>query len=325
MCEPLLEKPHNRYDFFRVEARFEPVRKFAEKLEKATWHPEEIDTSKDYSDYKTLKSEEKLLLENTLAFFASSDGILFENCEEEIHDIQWPDFRKFYIIKARNEIVHAESYGIQIETLIAEEKRKTELFDSIFHIPIIQKKAKWAEENLSKDKPLAHRLLASICVEGIFFSSSFATISWFRHAYPGKLDGICNYNDMIMRDENLHVDFSAFVYNNYIVNKYSTEAALALFEEAVKIEEEFARESLPKAMLGLNRELMCDHIRSIANGRLKELGYVPLSKVEKTPLTFMENVVVQPKKNFFETRVTEYQKNTGHKGDLSADVDTVDF
>lgn len=326
MCEPLLEKPHNRYDFFRVEPRFASVRKFTEKMQAAMWHVEEIDTSKDANDYKTLTDGEKLVLENTLAFFASSDGILFENCEEEIHDIQWPDVREFYAVKALNEIVHAKSYGLQIETLISEEKRKTELFDSIFNIPIIQKKARWAEANLSKEKPLAHRLLASICVEGIFFSSSFATIFWFRHMHPGKLDGICNFNDMIARDENLHVDFSVLLYNEHIKYKYPEEKALALFEEAVKLEEEFAEIGFPAPMLGINSDLMREHIRSIANGRLVELGYMRLyPEVEKTPLKFIESIEVPPKKNFFETRVTEYQKNIGNKGDLSADVENVDF
>ena len=324
--ELLLQQPHNRYDFFRTEPRFQPIREFGLKMEKALWHVDEIDTSKDYKDYLTLSENERLVLDCTLAFFASSDGILFENCEEEIHEIKWPDVKYFYGFKAINELVHARSYGNQIETLIIDEVKKDKLFDSIFTIPIIKKKAEWAVKHLSSTQTLAHRLLASICVEGIFFSSSFATLFWFRHIHPGKLDGVCGYNDLISRDENLHVDFSVMLYTNYVQNKLTEKEVHELFADAVKIEEEFSQTGIPTPMIGINHSLMSEHIRSIANGRLRELGYSKLySDVSKTPFQFMELLTLEPKKNFFETRVTEYQKIASRKGNIVNDIDQVDF
>lgn len=322
--EPLQIEPHNRYDFYRMEHT--DIFELGQKMERSMWHAEEIDCSKDLMDFEKFSELEKNVLELTLGYFLSSDGILFENCEEEEKSIHWPEVKYFYGFKSVNELVHSRSYGIQLDTVITDNNRKKELFDSIYTIDIIKQKANWAIEGLKSDS-LAERLIYSICIEGIFFSASFATIYWFKHTYPGKINGITNYNDMIARDENLHVDFSVLLYVKYIQNKLTEERVHRIFEEAVKIECEFAKEGITSSLIGMNNTLMEIHIKNISNSRLIQLGYSKLYKdVDKTPFSFMDMICLEPKKNFFETRITEYKKHTQKKDiDFDKNVEDVEF
>ena len=287
-----------------------PIFNLGKKMEHAMWHAEEIDCSKDYQDFMQFNENEQNILKNTLAYFLSSDGILFENCEMEMEKIYWPEVRYFYGFKAINELVHSRSYGIQLDTIVQDDTEKEYLFDAIRNIPEIKQKAEWAIEGLSKNKSLAERKIYSICTEGIFFSSSFATIYWFKNMFPSKIKGITGYNDLIARDENLHVDFEVLLYKDYIQNHLSEEEVFNIFEKSVEIEIDFCKRGIPLPLIGINLNSMAEHIKSVANSRLVELGYKKLYNVSKTPFKFMEMIELEPKKNFFETRVTEYQKLT---------------
>lgn len=158
---------------------------------------------------------------------------------------------------------------------------------------------------LTKERPsFAQRLLAFVCVEGIFFSGSFCAIYWLKN--KGLMPGLATANEFISRDEGLHAEFAIELYK-MLDNQLSQETAHDIFKEAVDIEKEFITESLPVSLLGMNSELMSQYIEFVADRWLVMLGYDKIYNSEN-PFGFMEMISVNTKENFFETRVSQYQK-----------------
>ena len=138
----------------------------------------------------------------------------------------------------------------------------------------------------------------------IFFSSSFASIYWLRE--QKKLPGLCLFNTWISRDEGLHQEFATYLYNNYVQNKLSNERIKEIISEAVAIEKEFITEALPVRLIGMNQDLMIDYIDYVADNIYNDLGLEVT--VRKCPFEFMKKISIPKKQNFFEKRVSEYQK-----------------
>jgi ribonucleoside-diphosphate reductase beta chain len=159
---------------------------------------------------------------------------------------------------------------------------------------------------LTRERPsFAQRLLAFICVEGIFFSGSFCAIYWLKN--KGLMPGLCTANQFISRDENVHTEFSIFLYK-MLENKIDEKTVHNIFKEAVKIEKEFITESLPVSLLGMNCDLMSQYIEYIADRWLQLLDYNPLYKTQN-PFGFMELISVNTKTNFFENNVDSYMRS----------------
>jgi ribonucleoside-diphosphate reductase beta chain len=159
---------------------------------------------------------------------------------------------------------------------------------------------------ITNERPsFAQRLLAFICVEGIFFSGSFCAIYWLKSR--GLMPGLGTANSLISRDENLHAEFAIELYN-MIEDRLSEEIVHAVFTEAVEIEKEFITESLPVSLIGMNCNLMSQYIEMVADRWLVLLGY---SKIYNTqnPFPFMEMISLNEKVNFFENVVTNYQRS----------------
>ena len=225
-----------------------------------------------------------------------------------------------------NESIHAEMYGLQIEAYVKDAKEKDILFDAIQNVPCINHKAQWVSKWLNGNQNLLTRLIGFGLVEGLFFAGSFCAIYYFRKR--GLLPGLALSNDWIARDEGMHFSFSALMFkilrdkfnNNSLtdtdlldVNLITGNVAQSEFEEivreAVSFEKEFVKEALPVDLIGMNADLMCQYIEAVAD-RIADLFEFERVYNTENPFDFMRALDVQNVTNFFEKRVSEYQRPT---------------
>ena len=308
--ELLLQETKNRYVLFPVQHN--NVWEYYKKAVASFWTPEEINFS-DIEDWNKLSENEQTFLKNVLAFFAGSDGIVNENLVcRFMNDIPIPEVQAFYSFQIAIETIHSETYSLLIDTYIKDDGEKEILFDAINKIPSIQKKANWALKWIAdQDTPFAARLIAFAIVEGVFFSSAFASIYYIKER--GLLHSLTFSNELISRDESLHTEFAVLLYG-MIKNKLRQEDVYTIVSDAVDIEIEFICESIPCRLLGMNSDIMTEYVKYIADRLIIQLGYEPLYKIHKCPLDFMERISITNKSNFFEVRVSEYSKaNVGNK------------
>merc|ERR1711944_247343 len=303
--EPLLKENPRRFVILPIQ--YDAIWKMYKKAEASFWTAEEVDLSKDISDWSSkLKEEEKYFIKHVLAFFAASDGIVNENLVERfMQEVQVPEARCFYGFQVAMENIHSETYSLLIDTYIKDAEEKMHLFNAIETIPAVQKKANWALNWINADHAsYAERVVAYASVEGIFFSGSFAAIFWLKKR--GLMPGLSFSNELISRDEGLHTDFACLMFR-HLVNKPSQERIYEIVKDAVNIECEFLTDALPVNLIGMNSLLMIQYIKFVADRLLRELSCEKVYNVEN-PFDFMENISLEGKTNFFEKRVGEYQK-----------------
>ena len=302
MNETLLED-NNRYTLFPI--KHMDMWNAYNNHKNAFWTAQEIDYTADIGDWENLSADEKFFIENILAFFAGSDGIVLENLIEDFSSqVKVPEARCFYGFQAMIENIHGETYSLLIDTFVKDPKRKTELFEAIDTIPAVGKKAKWALKWINKDIPFATRLIAFAIVEGVFFSGSFCSIFWLKN--KGKMiKALGMANDFIARDEGLHTNFAVLLYKDHIVNKMTQDDFYEIMKEAVEIEREFICDSLPCNLIGMNSTLMYQYIKFVADRLSQQLGYDKIYNVDN-PFPFMETIGLDGMGNFFEGRVSEY-------------------
>lgn len=293
-----------RYTLFPIQHR--EVWQMYKKAVSAFWTVEEIDFSKDISDWQKLNDNEKHFISMILAFFAGSDGIVLENLVERfMQEVDVPEVRSFYSFQTASETIHSETYSLLIDTYIKDSEQKNKLFDAINSFDCVNKKAKWALKWINdKESEFAKRLVAFAAVEGIFFSGAFCAIFWLKKR--GLLPGLALSNEFISRDEALHTEFAILMYNKY-ADKISEDVVKEIITEAVKIEKEFITEALPCNLIGMNSELMKEYIEFVADRLLVQLGNAKIYNT-KNPFAFMEMISMEGKTNFFEKRVSEYSK-----------------
>lgn len=275
---------------------------------KTYWIESEVDLSDDLKDWKKLSDDERHFIKNILAFFAASDGIVLENLGLRFFsDVQIPEARCFYAFQMAMECVHGLMYARLIDTYISDSKERDRLFKATQSIPVVHKKADWAQKWIADDtSTFASRLVAFAAVEGIFFSGSFCCIYWLseRKIMPG----LCKSNHFIARDEGIHTDFACTLYKT-LKGKLSDEVVHKIIGEAVEVETEFVNDSLRVALLGMNAKLMAQYIKFVANRLLLQLGHGILFEGVTQPFMFMERILLENKSNFFEERPSEYQRD----------------
>jgi len=282
------------------------------------WTVEEISFS-DLDDWDKLTDNEQRFIENTLAFFAASDGIVNENLVGRFYnDIQVPEARAFYTFQMAIESVHSECYSLLIDTYIKDDAKKHKLFNAIDNNVSIKNKADWALKWIESNDSFATRLVAFAIVEGIFFSGAFASIYYIKE--KGLLHALTFSNELISRDESLHTEFAILLYNT-LENKLDQTVVHDIFREAVELETEFVVNTLRCSLLGINADMMTDYIKFVADRLLIQLNYERLYNIETCPLDFMERISITNKSNFFEVRVAEYSKATIDKSNLSFTFD----
>jgi ribonucleotide reductase beta subunit family protein with ferritin-like domain len=300
--EILLDPSINKLTVFPIQ--FPNIWKAYKEQQAAIWNAEEIDFSKDYEDYCKLNNNEQHFIKMVLAFFAASDSIVNMNIGERFSkDVQIIEAKITYNYQQFIESVHSETYSLQIENMIRDPIEKDKLFNAIRNFPCVEKKANWALSWIESDAPFAKRLIAFAIVEGLFFSGSFCSIFWIKK--KNLMPGLISSNELIARDEGMHLDFALLLYS-MISNRIDEEIVHGMFKDAVEIETEFICESLPCELLGMNSRLMTQYIKFVADRILISLGYNKIWN-ETNPFTFMENISLQGKTNFFETRPTQYQ------------------
>ena len=301
--EKILKENPNRFVIFPIEHN--DIWDFYEKHQSAFWTAQEVDLSGDIRDWEKLSDNEKYFVKNILSFFAASDGIVNENLAENFYrEVQYPEAKFFYGFQLAMENIHSLMYSLLIDTYINDPKEKMECFTAIEHLPAVQKKANWAL-NWIENASFQERLVAFAAVEGIFFSGSFCSIFWLKSR--GILQGLCNANALIFKDENLHCDFAIHLFNNHIENKISENRIKEILLSALDIEKEFITESLPVSLIGMNQNLMKQYLEFVVDGLLLKFGCKKEFNVEQ-PFKFMEQIAVETKGNFFESRTIEYQK-----------------
>jgi ribonucleoside-diphosphate reductase beta chain len=298
----LVENP-GRFVIFPIEHN--DIWEYYKQHQAAFWTAEEVDLTNDIRDWETLTDNEKYFIKNVLSFFAASDGIVNENLAENFYrEVQYPEAKFFYGIQLAMENIHSLMYSLLIDTYINNPKEKDECFNAIDRLPAVQKKAKWALDWID-NASFAERLVAFAAVEGIFFSGSFCSIFWMKSR--GIMQGLCNANSLIFKDENLHCDFAIHLLNNHLENKPSEKRIKEIVLSALEIEKEFITESLPVSLIGMNSNLMKQYLEFVVDGLLVKMGCSKQFNVEQ-PFKFMEQIAVETKGNFFESRTMEYQK-----------------
>jgi len=291
------------------------------------WTPEEVSLQDDLRDLQILNEGERHFIKNVLAFFANSEAMINENLASRFYkEILMPEARCFISMQMLNESIHAEMYALQIEAYVVDRQEKDMLFNAIQNVPCINLKAKWVSKWLNGSQNLLTRLIAFGLVEGLFFAGSFCAIYYFRKR--GLLPGLALSNDWIARDEGMHFSFSALMFkilrdkfnNNSLtdtdlldVNLITGNVAQSEFEEivreAVSFEKEFVKEALPVDLIGMNADLMCQYIEAVAD-RIADLFEFERVYNTENPFDFMRALDVQNVTNFFEKRVSEYQRPT---------------
>ena len=318
--EPILQPNDNRFVIFPIQHN--DLWEWYKKQQACFWTAEEIDLQSDVIDWTTkLTDDERYFIKHILAFFAASDGIVNENLAENfVNEVQYSEAKFFYGFLIMMENVHSETYSLLIDTYVKDEVEKDRLFRAIEVFPAIRKKADWALKWIESDS-FAERLIAFAAVEGIFFSGAFCSIFWLKKR--GLLPGLTFSNELISRDEGMHADFAVHLHNNHIVNRVSPERIREIIIDALNIEREFITESLPVSLIGMNSKLMTQYLEFVADRLLLEFGCE--KEYEATnPFDFMEMISLEGKTNFFEKRVSEYQKagvKSGGTGSISFDSD----
>ena len=316
--EHILKENPNRFVIFPL--KYRDIWEKYKQAQMSNWTAEEIELGPDLTDWdEKLNDNEKHYIKNVLAFFAASDGIVNENLAENfVKEVQYPEAKFFYGFQIAMENVHSETYSLLIDTYIRDTEEKDRLFNAIETVPSVKKKAEWALKWIDSES-FAERLIAFAAVEGIFFSGSFCAIFWLKKR--GLMPGLTFSNELISRDEALHCEFACLLHNKYIQNKVTEERIKEIICEAVEIEKEFITDSLPVSLIGMNEKLMSQYIEFVADFWLVELGCTKVFNSEN-PFDFMEMLSLQGKKNFFEGRVSEYQKPSDRNidfGNLSED------
>ncbi|KAL2486959.1 Ribonucleoside-diphosphate reductase small chain A [Abeliophyllum distichum] len=276
--EPILMEQSQRFCMFPI--RYPQLWEMYKKAEASFWTAEEVDLSQDVQQWEALSKSEKHFISHVLAFFAASDGIVLENLAARfLNDVQIPEARAFYGFQMAMENIHSEMYSLLLETYIKDSEEKNRLFNAIEDIPCIAQKAKWALHWIKSSSSFAERLVAFACVEGIFFSGRYSSVS-----IQSSWRMISTLRNQL-HSQNVHL----------------------IVHEAVEIETQFVCDALPCALIGMNSELMSQYIKFVADHLLVALGYERKYNVEN-PFDWMEFISLQGKSNFFERRVGDYQK-----------------
>jgi len=295
------------------------------------WLPQEISMASDIVQWKGnqyLTSDEHHLIKKILSFFANTDVLVGDNIIMAIYkNISNPECRQYLTAQAFQESIHSWSYAHIVESLSMDQE---EVFSEFKRNGTIKEKHDFQQQFLdgvlNDDFDLSTKenralFLKNLCayylgMEGMQFYSAFVLLLNFKRR--NLLVGTAEQLEYIVRDESLHCRFGTKLINQYI-EENDDIWTIELQEEirqniahVVALEDEFVAESLPNDVVGLSRKQFARYIRYIADRRLESIGLDVLFNEEETPFPWMNEIMDLPKeKNFFETRVTEYQTGFG--------------
>ena len=282
---------------------------FYKKLAGTHWWPEKVTYGEDKTQWRMLNENDQYTIKLVIAYFVGSDAIVADNLTERfISEIQIPEVKYFYQLQVPNENVHSETYSTLVEQYVEDLEEREQIYNAIKHLDSVKHKADWAIKWTKSERSLAERLLAFICVEGIFFSSSFCIIFWVKE--KGILRGLTESNEYINADEGLHTRFGIHLFGK-CTPRPSNEIIKEIFRDAVEVEKKFVEEALPVDLVRMNKNLMKTYVESVADNLLAMIGVEPIYG-SKNPFSFMDKLSLVSKANFFEKDNTSYAQNTGN-------------
>lgn len=289
------------------------------------WLPTEVPMGKDIELWKSnsLTADERLVIMRNLGFFSTAESLVGNNIILALFKhVTNPECRQYLLRQAFEEAVHTHTFHYIVESLSLDQG---EVFNMYREINSINSKdqfemeltAQVCDPNFSTKTPEgAQKFLENligyyVIMEGIFFYSGFVMILSFHR--QNRMTGIGEQFQYILRDESIHLNFGVDLINtlkaenpelwtpefqNHISNK---------IEHAVELEYKYAADCLPRGVLGLTAPMFREYVQYIADRRLERIGLKP-KYGSKNPFPWMsETMDIVKEKNFFETRVTEYQ------------------
>ncbi len=242
------------------------------------WTPYHIDLTQDQRDWQLeLNNQERSFLTQMLAFLITDEDQIVENLMLNfMREVQYPEAQRFYSLQCSMENIHAEAYSLMLDTYVKDANQKQRLFLTLDLQPCVKRKSLWIQR-LIKTGSFAERLIAIALIEGLFFSSSFYAV--FQLKQRSLMPGLCRMNELIYRDEKLHLDFACAIYAR-LQQPLNSKTLHGLIQEAVSIETLFVSEALPVNLLGINLAEMHQFIQYTADQLLIRLEAEPLFLVQ---------------------------------------------
>jgi ribonucleoside-diphosphate reductase beta chain len=291
------------------------------------WMPQEVNMTADIALWKNkdgLTDDERRIVMRNLGFFSTADSLVANNIVLTVYkQITNPECRQYLLRQALEEAIHTHAYQYVIESLGIDEG---EIFNMYREVPSVARKAAWAlpftnslsDENfktgtLETDKTLLKNLIAFYCVlEGIFFYCGFTQI--LSMGNRNKMTGTAEQFQYILRDESMHVNFGIDMINQIklenpqLWDEAMQGEAAEMILQGTALEIEYAKDTMPTGILGMNADMMTEYLHFIANRRLTQIGLSEEFPNATNPFPWMSEIMdLRKEKNFFETRVIEYQ------------------
>ena len=291
------------------------------------WMPQEINMTADVALWKSkdgLSEQERMIVMRNLGFFSTADSLVANNIVLSVYKhITNPECRQYLLRQALEEAIHTHAYQYVIESLGMDEG---EIFNMYREGPSVAKKAAGAlpfTQSLSNpdfktgttedDKILLRNLIAFYCVlEGIFFYCGFTQI--LSMGNRNKMTGTSEQFQYILRDESMHVNFGIDMINQIKIenpelwDEEMQSTAREMILQGTQLEIEYAEDTMPNGILGMSAESMTEYLKFIANRRLTQIGLEEAFPKASNPFPWMSEIMdLRKEKNFFETRVIEYQ------------------
>ena len=291
------------------------------------WMPQEINMNADialWKDPNGLTADERTIIKRNLGFFSTADSLVANNLVLAVYrHITNPECRQYLLRQAFEEALHTHAYQYVVESLGLDEG---EIFNMYREVPAVARKAEWAlpftryladphfhTGTPESDQRLLRELVAFYVIfEGIFFYVGFVQI--LSMGRRNKMTGTAEQFQYILRDESMHMNFGIDVINQikienpHLWTDAFKQELIVMIRDAVTLEAQYARDTMPRGVLGLNAPLFEEYLHFIANRRCAQIGLPEQYPGATNPFPWMSEVLdLKKEKNFFETRVTEYQ------------------
>ncbi|EXJ14050.1 ribonucleotide-diphosphate reductase subunit beta [Imhoffiella purpurea] len=291
------------------------------------WMPQEINMNADIALWRNpdgLTEDERTIIKRNLGFFSTADSLVANNLVLAVYrHITNPECRQYLLRQAFEEALHTHAYQYVVESLGLDEG---EIFNMYREVPSVARKAEWAlpfTRHLAdphfhtgardNDQRLLRELVAFYVIfEGIFFYVGFVQI--LSMGRRNKMTGTAEQFQYILRDESMHMNFGIDVINQIKIENPHLwtpdfkQELVGMIREAVDLEAQYAHDTMPRGVLGLNAPMFADYLHFIANRRCAQIGLPEQYPGATNPFPWMSEVLdLKKEKNFFETRVTEYQ------------------
>ncbi|HXD06330.1 MAG TPA: ribonucleotide-diphosphate reductase subunit beta [Burkholderiaceae bacterium] len=291
------------------------------------WMPQEINMSRDialWKDPNGLSDDERRIIKRNLGFFVTADSLAANNIVLGTYrHITAPECRQFLLRQAFEEAIHTHAYQYIVESLGLDE---SEIFNAYHEVQSIRDKDEFLVPFIDQimdlnfhtgtpenDQKLLKSLIVFACLmEGLFFYVGFTQI--LALGRQNKMTGAAEQYQYILRDESMHCNFGIDLINQIkLENPHLWTAEFkaeikSLFQKAVELEYRYAEDTMPRGVLGLNASMFKGYLRYIANRRATQIGLEELFPNEENPFPWMSEMIdLKKERNFFETRVIEYQ------------------